>query len=334
MVTDEELKIKEAEAMLDAMDKAAKSVSDDIKNQIDGNENKKSKVDEKQDKRNKLIRRYIKGNPSIDEELKGGMMNEAFVVKTSNSDQKYILYLPTAQANEMVDRKIERKAHNIAYKLGISNKTIHFDIKKGIKIFEYIDGSSINKEESEEDFAKVAELFVKLHASKKTTGVYYDPLGRLNAYRREAEVFVKKFDKEFYELFDFVMKYKSFLRDQYITLAHNDAQRSNIVRRTDGKYFLIDYEFAADNDPVYDIATFGNNRVEDGLKLLEEYEKLVPLENGLKRYALWRIDVSLQWYLVAIIKHHRGEGAVHGFNFLDVAHSFLENAKEARKLLK
>ena len=136
------------------------------------------------------------------------------------------------------------------------------------------------------------------------------------------------FDKDFCSLFNLIMDNTKFLLSQERKLAHNDAQRSNIVKDLTGNYFLIDYEFAADNDPIYDIATFGNDNVLEGKKLLDEYVKINPTDDALKRYCLWRIDVSLQWYLVAIIKHFRGEGKVHGYNFLDVANHFLENAKK------
>ncbi len=279
----------------------------------------------------KLLKRIVGENVKVISSLQGGMMNEAYIVESSLG--KFVYYISTAQANEMVDRALEKKTQNITYELGLTSENIYFDLTKGIKINRFIEGDSINHVD-DVDFKKVAELFAKFHASKNHADVYYDPLTRLENYRKEAEGHVKEFDKEFYELWDVVMSNKNFLLSQTRTLAHNDAQRSNIVRNINNNYFFIDFEFAADNDPVYDIGTFGNDHVSDGVKLLEEYEKIVPLKDGLKRYVLWRIDISLQWYLVAIIKHYRGEGAVHGFNFLDVAHHFLLNALEARKLLK
>ena len=279
----------------------------------------------------KLLKDIIGDDAKVISSLQGGMMNEAYIVESHLG--KFVYYISTAQANEMVDRALEKKTQNITYELGLTSENIYFDLEKGIKINRFIDGDSINHVE-DVDFKKVAELFTKYHASKKLSGVYYDPLTRLENYRKEAEGHVKEFDKEFYELWEVVMSNKDFLLSQTRTLAHNDAQRSNIVRDIYYNYFFIDFEFAADNDPVYDIGTFGNDNVSDGLELLKEYEKIVPLKDGLKRYALWRMDISLQWYLVAIIKHYRGEGAVHGFNFLDVAHHFLLNALEARKLLK
>lgn len=279
----------------------------------------------------KLLKSVIGNDAEIVSELVGGMMNEAYIVKSNKG--KFVYYISTAQANEMVDRNLEKETQNIAFELGITSENVYFDLKKGIKINRFIEGKSINLTD-EFDYKEVAKLMVKLHSSKKKASVYYDPLTRLDGFKKEAETHVKEFDKEFYELFEVVQKNKEFLLSQPLALAHNDAQRSNIVKTDKNEYKFIDFEFAANNDPVYDIGTFGNGEVIEGKRLLEEYEKLVPLKNGLKRYALWRIDISLQWYLVAIIKHYRGEGAVHGFDFLAVAHHFLENAIEARKLLK
>ena len=164
--------------------------------------------------------------------------------------------------------------------------------------------------------------------------MYYDPLTRLENYKKEALTHTDKFDDEFYDLWKIIEKNRGFLLSQPLSLAHNDAQRSNIIKAIDDNYYLIDFEFSANNDPVYDIATFGNGDAFEGKRLLEEYEKLTPLADGLKRYALWRIDVSLQWYLVALIKHYRGEGAIHGYDFLQVGRFFLKIALDAKTLLE
>ena len=278
-----------------------------------------------------LLKKVIGEDAEIVSELVGGMMNEAYIVKSSQG--KFVYYISTAQANEMVDRNLEKETQNIAYELGLTSQNVYFDLGNGIKINRFIEGESLNKI-NEFDYKKVAELLFKFHSSSKKASVYYDPLGRLENYKKEALTHTEKFDDEFYDLLKIVEKSRGFLLSQPLSLAHNDAQRSNIVRSLDDKYYLIDFEFAANNDPVYDIATFGNGDALEGKRLLEEYEKLTPLEDGLKRYALWRIDVSLQWYLVALIKHYRGEGKIHGIDFLAVGRHFLGVAKEARKLLK
>lgn len=278
-----------------------------------------------------LLKRILGNDTEIVSELVGGMMNEAYIVR--NGNDKYVYYISTAQANEMVDRKLEKETQNIAYNLGITSENVYFDLEKGIKINRFLDGNSLNKI-NEFDYKKVAELLVKYHSSSKKASVYYDPLGRLENYKKEALTHTQKFAENFEDLWKIVEKNREFLLSQPRALAHNDAQRSNIVKGDDGNYYLIDFEFAANNDPIYDIGTFGNGDALEGKRLLEEYEKLTPVKDGLKRYALWRIDISLQWYLVALIKHYRGEGKIHGIDFLAVGNHFLNVAEEAKKLLK
>ena len=278
-----------------------------------------------------LLKKIIGNDAEVVSELVGGMMNEAYIVKSQKG--KFVYYISTAQANEMVDRHLEKETQNIAFSLGITSENIYFDMENGIKINCFIEGESLNKIE-EFDYKKVAELLAKYHTSSKKASVYYDPLGRLDNYRKEAETHVSEFDQDFYDLWEIVQKNRGFLLSQPIALAHNDAQRSNIVKSRDGEYYLIDFEFAANNDPIYDIGTFGNGDAKEGKLLLEEYEKIIPTKDGLKRYALWRIDISLQWYLVALIKHYRGEGKIHGIDFLAVGKHFLNVAQEARKYLK
>ena len=278
-----------------------------------------------------LLKKVLGRDAIVESELVGGMMNEAYIVKTNEG--RFVYYISTAQANEMVDRKLEQETQNLAYKLGITSVNVYFDLEKGIKINRYIEGSSLNKIK-EFDYKKVAELLAKYHNSPVKASAYYNPLGRLENYKKEALTHTDKFEPEFYELYEIVQKNREFLLSQPVGLAHNDAQRSNIIKGEDNKYYLIDFEFAANNDPIYDIGTFGNGDALEGKRLLEEYEKLVPVKDGLKRYVLWRIDISLQWYLVATIKHYRGEGAIHGYDFLAVGKFFLGIAKDALKLLK
>ena len=276
-----------------------------------------------------LLKKVLGDDAKVVSELVGGMMNEAYIVQ--NKEGKFVYYISTAQANEMVDRDLEKETQNIAFSLEITSENVYFDKVKGIKINRFLEGDSLNHLD-EFDYKKVAKLLATYHNSNKKASVYYDPLVRLENYKNEALTHTEKFDDIFYKLYEIVQKNREFLLSQPVGLAHNDAQRSNIVKSGD-KYFLIDFEFAANNDPIYDIGTFGNGDALEGKKLLEEYEKINPVKDGLKRYALWRIDISLQWYLVALIKHYRGEGKIHGIDFLAVGKHFLNVAQEARKML-
>ena len=265
-----------------------------------------------------LLVKVLGEGAEIVHEMLGGMMNISYLVKDKN-DKKYIIYIPTEQANEMVDRPLEKEHQRIIYELGLTSKNVYFDEKTGIKINEFIEGDSLDKIAGF-DYDKIATMFHKLHNSVITRFV--------NEYEKEALQYEEP-SQLYKELRDFLFSKRNFLESQPLVLSHNDAQRSNIVKTPNDEYYFIDFEFVGNNDEIYDIAAFGNGTVTEGRKLLEKYYDNNPSDNEIRRFYLWRIYISLQWYNVAITKHYRGEGEKHGFNFLDVANHFLTNAKDA-----
>ena len=274
-----------------------------------------------------LLVKVLGEGAEIVHEMLGGMMNISYLVKDKN-DKKYIIYIPTEQANEMVDRPLEKEHQRIIYELGLTSKNVYFDEKAGIKINEFIEGDSLDKIAGF-DYDKIATMFHKLHNSVMLSRVDYAPFTRfINEYEKEALQYEEP-SQLYKELRDFLFSKRSFLESQPLVLSHNDAQRSNIVKTPNDEYYFIDFEFVGNNDEIYDIAAFGNGTVTEGRKLLEKYYDNNPSDNEIRRFYLWRIYISLQWYNVAITKHYRGEGEKHGFNFLDVANHFLTNAKDA-----
>ena len=280
---------------------------------------------------NDLLNKVFNGDAKVVSPLVGGMMNQSYIIESKG--KKYVLYISTEQANEMVDRPLEQANQKMIYDLGLTSKNIYFDTDKGIKINEYIEGNSLNNIDTF-DSKKVAALLKAMHTSGKLSRDNYNPFKRFVAYEDEANGFITERFEGYEELRKAIFDNQDFLESNKLALCHNDAQKSNIVRDLQDNYYLIDFEFMGNNDPIYDIATFGNNVVEEGYQVLCDYFDGNPTIDEKKRYYLWRIFVSLQWHNVAIVKHYRGEGKTHGFDFLAVARFFLENAKTAYRYLE
>ena len=277
---------------------------------------------------NLLIEKILGKGAKIENQLMGGMMNVSYVV-SDNAGKKYVLYIPTEQANEMVDRKLEKEHQRIVHALGLTSKNVYFDVDTGIKMHEFIEGQSLDKV-NEFDYVKIAKLFKTLHNSVMLSTEDYNPFYRfVEIYEKEALSFLDNVDYLYNELRTFLFNNRYYLESQRKALCHNDSQRSNIVKTPDDNYYLIDFEFMGNNDPIYDIAAFGNGLVSEGRKLLDKYFDGNPSDDKIKRYYLWRIFISLQWYCVAIVKHYRGEGEAHAIDFLQIANHFLNNAKDA-----
>ncbi len=277
-------------------------------------------------KKEEVIRLHLGESAQIERQILGGMMNGSFLVDYQN--KKYILYMPTEQANEMVDRKEEKRHLDIVYPLGITSKNVYFDVKAGIKINEFIEGESLNKLD-DYDEAKIAKILRTLHDSPVKSNIDYLPFERFVGFEKEALEF-SSLDDDYRNFKELLFANKDYLLSDPLVLSHNDFQKSNIVfNPNDNNYYMIDFEFMANNSPIYDIACFANNSVNDGLRLLKAYFGNPSLEET-KKFYLWRIFISMQWYLVAIIKHYRGEGKAHQIDFLGVANFFMGIAKEAK----
>ena len=276
----------------------------------------------------KLIVDILGEGSKIERQLLGGMMNISYIVK-DKYDKEYVLYIPTEHGKEMVNRELEKNNQKIVMGLGITSKNIYFDTKTGIKMNEYIPGTSIDKT-AEFDYEKIAKMFHTLHNSIMLSEEDYNPFDRfVNNYEKEALTFNHPNPLVYEEIKKFVFSKRMYLEGQIKFLCHNDAQRSNIIKDNNGNYFFIDFEFMANNDPIYDIAAFGNGVVSEGRKLLNAYYQNNPNEDQIKRFYLWRMFISLQWYNVAISKHYRGEGKNNQVDFLAVMNHFLYNAKDA-----
>ncbi len=263
---------------------------------------------------------------NIKTRLLGGMMNETYIVTCEGKD--YVLFIPQGNANDVVDRNEEKFVQKIASDLEITSKNIYFNTETGVKCHEYIEGVSLNKID-QFDYKKIAEILKKFHSSIIKSNNDYEPFKKLDEYIKQVSSFTT-LKSDYDDLLKILKEHKDFLEKQQLTLCHNDFQRSNVVKDTNDNYFMIDFEFVGNNDPIYDIAAFGNNVVAEGRKLLDAYFDNCPTADEVKRYYLWRTFISIQWSLMALIKDHNGEGKIHNIDFMSVSGFFLENAKEAR----
>lgn len=274
-------------------------------------------------------KRIIKKKPTT--RVNGGMMNVSFKYPISKK-RNGIVYFPTPNANKDVDRKIEKQAQKWFFMLGITSKNLSFNTRTGIKKNVFIEGKDLTKEENI-DLKKVSKLFHKLHDCKLLVGKKYDLFPRLEGLEDKVSKLIT-LDKSYFVLKETLLSNKEYLESQKMYLTHGDAQKSNIIHGDDDNYYFIDFEFSMDNDPLYDIACYANGNLKDGEDLLEEYMNHNVSVDHYKRFYLYRIYLSVQWYLFAMNKHANKEDEVYGFDFVEVGKNFLDIAKKCVTKLK
>ncbi len=254
--------------------------------------------------------------------LEGGMNNVIYLLIAHGV--KYVVYLPTPNCNDIVNRQDEHRNLQAIAPLKISRTNIYHNSETGVKINTFVEGKSLEKL-SKYPYAKIAKVLKILHNSSITLASDYQPFKKLDEYEAQAHQTGLEFDERYWDIKAKLSQHKTFLQAQKLVPAHNDPQPSNIIY--DGKAVtLIDFEFAANNDYIYDLACFANLKLEDGLRLLKEYEGADYTLEKEKRFYLWRIFQCLQWHNVALIKLGSGLNAIMPFDFREVANTYLNLA--------
>lgn len=268
----------------------------------------------------------------VENRLLGGMSNYTYVV--SSDDELYTIRFPGEYAENFVNREQEARNIKLMESLGVTNKTIYFDIASGIKMSRYVNGEVLSSLEKY-DFKAISDLLHKIHKSKELSKYDYNPFDRLENYQQLLEK--SDIDLKYYEIKKEFLTFKDYLDKQEKVLTHGDSQPSNFIRCDNGTILTVDFEFSGNNDPIYDIACFGNNDLKDGLLLLKEYYEFLD-DDKLKRFYLWRTYQALQWYLVASFKEKMGMSETLAINFKKIAEEYLmlasetlENAKKIEK---
>lgn len=195
-----------------------------------------------------FIKSFFKCDVYTLEKLNKGLTNDNYLITVY--DQRFILRVPKSDANQIVNFNHEEKALELAKEAQLDVTTLFYDPTTGIKMTKYVDDlKTYNDYLREDKLIRVAHLMRRLHLIKKTIGYDFDPIARYHQYRS----YVKKplIDDQSAE--KVIQEIKSM--PYQATLCHNDWVPGNIGF-TQHRDYLLDYEYAGDNDPLFDVMSF------------------------------------------------------------------------------
>lgn len=211
---------------------------------------------------NKIIQTVFQTNDYVLTKMDKGITNQNFLLIVNN--QKYVVRLPYADSDEMFHRAHEKKVLELVQDLDVP--TVYFDEATGIKITTYISNLYEFKDCPYPDkIARCAILMRNLH-QKEAVEFEFHPVETLLQYKQATK-------KPLYDLnsFAYVIDKVKDLRHKKV-LCHNDVVSGNILYGEDRDY-LIDYEYAASNDALFDVMSFiSENQIVDPLEREQFYE--------------------------------------------------------------
>jgi len=177
-----------------------------------------------------------------------GLTNSNYRVITEHFD--VIVRIPRSDSSNIVYRKHEELAHALINQTHLDVETIFYDPSDGMKITNFIpDLVTFNDYHGSDRIVRTAKLMRDLHQINQCIGVNFNPIERYQKYRS-----IVKNPLVSDKLATHIITGISQINRPF-TLCHNDWVPGNICF-TPIKDYLIDYEYAGDNDPFFDVMSF------------------------------------------------------------------------------
>lgn len=230
------------------------------------------------------------------EELKGGLTNRTYYVQHAGTE--CVLRLDSQQARLFrLDRSRELSILEEAGRAGIAPSVIFADQEAGILVTEYLPGRVWEDSDLESDaqLEALAALLCKVHALPRS-GLRLDMSNVAETYERylEKRHGLHAFASRCVEIID------SIAEPADAVCCHNDIVAANLVEGDALK--LIDWEYACDYDPMFDLASaigFHNLDARRASVLLNAYAGGDAAEMRERLAEQVRIYDAIQWLWLA-----------------------------------
>lgn len=230
------------------------------------------------------------------EKTNKGLTNDNYIIEIDN--KSFMLRYPLEDVQHLFNPKNEKKViesiKNQAYVLPVK----YYD--DGIQIVTFIkDLTTFDQANKKTRIKDVANLMKKFHNSKLKVDFNFEPLKQIQLYKDNIKK--KKIDLSLYKEVLERLKNHTF----EAILCHNDWVEGNICF-INNKVYLIDFEYAGNNDPLFDIMSF---LTENDLTNYERREFLNEMfENGISKkdyetLKMYRDINNLLWYLWALMMY-------------------------------
>lgn len=183
------------------------------------------------------------------EDMDGGLMNRAYHVRSNG--RECALRIDTEPSGIVSpDRRCETKIMESAAEAGIAPAILYSNPKAGIFVTEYLHGKVWRETdlESDKNLHSLAKLLRRVHALP------------LCGSEIDLTLFAERYAdclETHSSLQEFATHCVGIIREhpqaEHVTCCHNDVVATNVINS--GHLYLIDWEYACDNDPLYDLAS-------------------------------------------------------------------------------
>ncbi|MGG7151730.1 NTP transferase domain-containing protein [Clostridium neonatale] len=245
----------------------------------------------------------------------GGMTNKNYRICVKGT--RYILRIAGIGTEEMINRNTEMFNSAIASERGYNVEVPYFNLETGVKISKFIENAETLTPRSvkkEENLKQVTTILRNLHKDK-----HFHMDNHFNMFREleKYEDILKKDNGDFFEDYDIVREKVMDLEkeleicNRVFVPSHNDLVAANLVKDTNGKIFLIDWEYGGINDDMWDLAALSleNDFSEDDIELMFRlyFNGKDADDDSRRRLIIHQICQDFLWAVWTLIKEAEGD---------------------------
>lgn len=188
--------------------------------------------------------------------MKKGMTNRSFLF--SCNGERYIMRIPGEGTEQLIDRRAEHVVYETIKNLGLCDETIYFNPDEGYKISRFLDHIRVCNPKNEADVSRCMKRLREFHQMKLKVPHYFDIKAQIDFYESlwmgNPSVFA-----DYPVVKERVLALQPFIDSLQVekSLTHIDAVPDNfLMSEIDDSLWLIDWEYAAMQDPHLDLAMF------------------------------------------------------------------------------
>lgn len=190
--------------------------------------------------------------------IAGGMTNANFRVRVNGQTFVVQVQMPDEDAAVLgIDRHRQRRAHNYAAAAGVAPRLLATVPELRVWVCEWVDATPLLGPGSRNaavvtELARMLRIFHAGPCDDEMRGPLADPFAGTRKLIRSAREVSREAARQFDFAMPFVTRFQAARGQGCTALTHGDLLPSNILCGP-GRIWLIDYEYAATGDPLYDL---------------------------------------------------------------------------------
>lgn len=242
---------------------------------------------------NQIVNKIIKTKPDSVKKIPAGLTNDDYLVKTTKG--AYVFRIPKKLNAKLFNYRHEALVLKAVRTTGYDVPFVYFDATSGIKVSTYLPGLKSFKNSIlslKTKIELVAKGLKEIHQLKVKQSIEFNPFNKLEKYRSLVN---KALFKDEAEVIALCLKQYQTTK---LVLCHNDLVDGNLLFK-DKELYIIDYEYAGYNHPLFDLASFlSENNIEDVRyikQLLRTYFNTKKIDAKYKQLMQWYRFNDLLW---------------------------------------